>query len=132
VNNHGYYVLTEHSFAKGMTAFVRYGVANGEANIFDSCLGTGVQWIGLIPSREADRLGLAYVRAHASGAYKESVIQNGDPTPEDSESVIEVTYRAQINDHVALQPDYQWVFDPGVNPQLDNAQVFGLRLELGF
>jgi carbohydrate-selective porin OprB len=31
-----------------------------------------------------------------------------------------------------LQPDIQYVFDPGVNPNLDDAIILGLRVALSF
>jgi porin len=47
-----------------------------------------------------------------------------------SETVVELTYRAQISRFFVLQPDVQWVVNPGMNPELADALVFGLRAHL--
>ena len=46
------------------------------------------------------------------------------------ETNLELTYRAPVTDWLTLQPDIQYVINPGVDPELDNALVFLLRFEL--
>lgn len=53
----------------------------------------------------------------------------GTPT-ERTETNLELTWRASINDWLTLQPTLQYVLNPGLDPTLDNALVFGLRFEV--
>ena len=50
---------------------------------------------------------------------------------EGHETAIELTYRARITDGLEVQPDIQYIVNPGTDPALDNALVFGIRIELG-
>ena len=48
------------------------------------------------------------------------------------EIAIELTYRAEITEYLAIQPDLQYVINPGLVPGRDDAFVAGLRLELSW
>ncbi len=53
------------------------------------------------------------------------------PAPAEShETNIELSYSAQINDWLRVQPMIQYVMNPGANKTLDNALVFGVRFEM--
>jgi porin len=45
------------------------------------------------------------------------------------ETTVEITYRAPVTDWLTLQPDLQYVRQPGFDPGLEDAWVIGLRLE---
>ncbi|MBU4434263.1 MAG: carbohydrate porin [Alphaproteobacteria bacterium] len=49
-----------------------------------------------------------------------------------AETTVELTYRYQVNDRLALQPDVQYVVHPASQAGLDNALIVGLRLNLTF
>jgi porin len=53
-------------------------------------------------------------------------------TFEAHETAIELTYRMQATPWLALQPDVQYIVNPGTDPSLDNAWVVGLRFELSW
>ena len=71
-----------------------------------------------------------------------NIAENGQPFkdqedysgvhPRNYESDIELTYRAPINDWLAVQPDVQYTINPGSNPLLKNDLIIGLRLEFGY
>ena len=46
--------------------------------------------------------------------------------------VLEVTYQAQITKWLSMQPDLQFVVNPGGNQDLKNALVIGLRTAITF
>ena len=48
------------------------------------------------------------------------------------ELALEWTYRAQIMPWLALQPDPQHVMNPGTLREIQNATIFGARIEVGF
>jgi porin len=47
-----------------------------------------------------------------------------------AETNIELTYSVQVTPWLRLQPDIQYIFNPGLDEGLDNALVIGLRIEL--
>ena len=52
--------------------------------------------------------------------------------PERHETALELTYRAQITDWFGLQPDIQYIINPGLDSELDNAFVYGFRFDVVF
>ena len=46
------------------------------------------------------------------------------------EASIELTYRIPINEWLTLQPDVQFIFNPGADPALADSLALGLRFEL--
>lgn len=53
-----------------------------------------------------------------------------DQPVEDAEVTIELTYRAPLSPWLAVQPDLQYVINPGTEPDLANALVATARFEL--
>lgn len=108
-----------------MTAFLRYGIANDKLNALDSYIGGGLVMSDLVDSRPDDQLGIAFSSARVGDPFKRATagVKN-------SETKIELTYSAQINDWLRLQPDIQYVVNPGFDPSLKNALVLGLQFEL--
>lgn len=129
--NQGQYLLAEHVFGGGISAFLRYGTATGAVNMFEDCVGTGIQILGPFNGRPEDRFGIAWTRASLSNQYKTMQEQSGNSFNQ-SESVFETSYRFQLNENMAVQPDYQWVIHPSADPSIANAQVGAIRFEIGF
>jgi len=105
--------------------FGRLGIADERYNVASAFLGAGVNWIGPLPRRPDDRFGVAVAWAEASEDYRVS-----QATIDRREVAFELTYRASITDRVTVQPDIQYVVNPGLNPALDDALAVGLRLEV--
>ncbi len=128
--NGGIYGFVEAPVYRGkdgvsLRGFLRYGVANDELNIFDSYLGAGVVVSGLLPSRPDDRFGLAVARAGIGAAWDRAA-----GGADNHETSIELTYSMQVTDWLRVQPDLQYIVNPGGNPGIDNAFAVGLRFEL--
>jgi porin len=105
--------------------FLRGGIAEDNVNRFSDFIGTGVVVDGAVWGRAGDSAGFAIARAHNGKPYRELT----DPVGS-AETAFELTYRINVNDHFALQPDLQYVIDPDTNPALDDALVVGVRAEL--
>jgi porin len=102
-------------------AFARYGSAEDRINEFADSWSVGVRRRGIFVARPDDELGIAYTRADvgsAAGAGRDRY-----------EAALELTYRAAISDWLTIQPDIQYIFNPGADPALDDSLAFGLRLE---
>ena len=75
------------------------------------------------------------------GWYRHRAVSNGGPfrrmrhavgAPVDSHEIaIELTYRVQLTPALALQPDIQYIVNPGTEPALRNALAVGLRISWG-
>ncbi len=135
-NNSGVYFIAEQSLyheqvdtSQGLAAVLRYGVANADVNRFDQALYVGAVYTGLIAGRDNDQLGFSFGIAHNGAKYRQSQRDAGTPAQE-NETGLELTYRAQITPWLAIQPDIQYIIHPNTDPQLSNATVIGVRLEI--
>jgi porin len=102
-------------------AFARYGAAEHRSNEFADSWSIGVRHRGLLHARPDDEIGIGYTRADVSSAFGE--------TRDGYEAAIELTYRAALTDWLTIQPDIQFIFNPGADPALDDSLAIGLRLE---
>jgi porin len=136
-HNTGMYFFTETGLyrepgdaAQGLAVFGRYGVANADINPLRDYLGAGLVYTGLLPDRPIDSLGLALAYARTGDAYRDATALAGNRA-ESGELTVELTYRYEVTDGIAVQPDLQYIFNPGADPALDNALVIGTRIEIG-
>jgi porin len=112
---------------KGLTVFARFGIANGDVNRFDYAWSTGAVYTGLFPGRDEGQLGLGVEGAHNSSKYRESV-----GVSDASMTAFELTYSDYVAPWLAVQPDIQYVVNPGTDPGLNDAVVAGVRLTARF
>ncbi len=107
-----------------VSGFLRYGTANGALNPFDRYIGAGVLMSGLVPRRPDDQIGISMARARCSADFRAAA------KAESHETAFEFTYVLRISDILQIQPDLQYIFNPGADPELENALVVGVRLDL--
>ena len=125
-------------------AFARAMGAPSDRNLIDFSADGGIVYKGPF-GRSDDQVGLAlaYVRVgSAARGFDADVIKfTGVPGPiRSGETVLEATYRFQLTPWWQLQPDFQYVFNPGGGvPSLStptrrvgDAAVFGLRTAITF
>ncbi|MFM7396694.1 MAG: carbohydrate porin [Gammaproteobacteria bacterium] len=72
-------------------------------------------------------LGIAYAR---NGRPARRLLAAQGETLLSNETVIELTWRVPIAERVALQPDVQYILNPGSLAGVSDALAFGLRIEL--
>lgn len=116
--------------SRGLTLSARVGVADPRTNRFVSYTGAAAVYRGLLPGRPADELGVGVAAAHNGNPFLEARRAEGRPAAR-TETAVELTYRIQ-GERWALQPDLQWVVNPGTDPTLDAALAAGVRAELRF
>lgn len=136
--NQGIYLLGEYQLYResfdsnqGMAIFARYGLANDDINQLQNYFGAGLVYTGLFPGRDEDQLGLAIAIASNGDKFKLQQQNSGSPV-EDKETTIELTYRTQILPWLVIQPDVQFIKNPGMDPAISDATVIGLRAEIIF
>ena len=116
---------------KGLNWFGRLGFAPQDQNFIGFYFDTGLTYKGLIPSRDDDTIGIAFDYAQLSVVAQKAAIVSGS-VGVGAEMLLEVTYQAQITKWLGMQPDLQFVVNPGGNQDLKNAFVIGLRVAITF
>ena len=129
----------------GIGVFARIMGATGDRNLVNLYVDAGVTWKGAIPGRDADTigLGLAIARISDTTSQLDSDVARSTATAypiRRHETVLELTYQAQIAPWLQLQPTAQYIFNPNgsvPNPlvpsrRLNDAAVFGLRTAITF
>ncbi len=106
---------------RGLRAFLEYGNTQSGINVIDWHTGGGVAWKGPLPARPGDTLGFSPQYVHISS-------QAG--LPKSYELAIEAFYRLRVTDMVVIQPDLQYIINPG--GKYTNTLVGTVRMEVDF
>jgi porin len=128
--NSGLYVIAErdlwrHDDGRGVGMFLQAGFADSDRNQVGSYYGLGTTWTGPLPGRGEDVAGFAIAHARNGDDFRRL-----NPGVERAETVLELSYLVAPTPWFTVQPDVQYVIDPGMDPGLDNALVVGVRLQL--
>ena len=136
--NWGIYGLGEKIFftnggntSEYVSVFLRAGISDKQINSIDGYLGCGIVLSESFSRSFQDPIGFAVAAAHISNKYSE-ITQPGNSTADNWEVSLELSYRAQVSSIFALQPDIQYVINPGIDPSIENVLIMGMRLELAF
>ncbi len=116
---------------QGLGWFGRVSFAPADRNFISFYVDAGVTYKGLIPTRDNDTVGLAFGYAQLSGGAQNSLAGEGS-NPAGAEMVLEFTYQAQITPALVVQPDIQYIINPGGTTGLNNALVIGARASIAF
>lgn len=128
--NNGWYGFAEGTANFGaanrqtLSAFIRYGTANGALNPFDRYFGAGMMMSGFVPRRPDDQIGVSVATARCGADFRAA------NNTRSHETAIEFTYVLPITDRLQIQPDLQYILNPGADRTLENALVIGVRMEL--
>lgn len=87
----------------------------------------GSAWQGPLPARPEDHLYGTWQIGNFSGPYANSVGQSSNGA---FESVLNTGYIIQINKQFSVQPDIQYIIQPGGFGQSGNALVLGLQVTI--
>jgi porin len=112
---------------QGLGLFARFGYADREMNRIAWFWSVGASYLGLVPQREEDVLGIGIYQAIGSERYRDAQ----DPDFE-RETGIEVYYRIVALPWLAVTPDLQVIVDPGGRKSADDAVVLALRVRVSF
>ncbi len=113
--------------AQGLGLFFQLAGADEEVAEVDLHCGIGVQYVGLLPSRDDDIVGVMVSYVHFSAPARQVAAFT-----QDYEMAFELFYKLQLTPWLALQPDLQYIKNPGGNQLLRDAVVATLRIEATF
>jgi porin len=119
---------------RSVSVFARLMGAPGDRNLINFSVNAGITMKAPLPGRDDDSFGIGFGIAKVSPTAAGFDLDSGVP-PRGTETFIEVTYQAQVTGWWQLQPDLQYVFNPGggiLNPnnpsqRVGNEAIFGLR-----
>ncbi|MBI1774077.1 MAG: carbohydrate porin [Proteobacteria bacterium] len=152
--NYGIYLILDQMLWRdpgtedsGPGVFLRLAASPEDRNVISRYIDGGISYKGLVPSRVDDvsiiGFGLAQVGSHARGLDVDARTFAGINRPvRDKEILLEVSYKAQIAPWWTVQPDVQYIINPGgrvatpsdpagVRP-IPDALVFGVRTTIAF
>jgi len=131
----GYFVADQQLWRKpdtedqGLSGFLRIGAAPDDRNIVPFYFDTGFNFKGLLPGRDKDIAGLGLSYTNLSGKACDDA---GNPPRTHHETILEATYKVALKEWFTVQPDFQYVFNPGGTENAPNAVVVGIRCNLTF
>jgi len=151
-SNAGFYVMTQQTvwredteenlarkrnvFGPGaMTGITMFSVwvfgPDETLNQFPIYNNTGIVWQGILPSRPDDFAAAGVAWGRISNDLRANQQLNGNPVQE-YEVVLEANYRYQVTPFLYVQPDIQYVINPGAANQFPDALVLGAQMGVIF
>lgn len=122
----GGYALVEGTLAKhgkaALLGWARVGVASARTNLIGLYLGGGVAW-----RDEEHEIGLAVAHARLGEPGRRATLAT-EGGADRAETAIELTYSRPVTPWLTVQPDLQYVINPGWVPYRADALVVGVRL----
>ena len=88
-------------------------------------------YTGAFKGRDEGKLGLGVTGAHNGSQFKAASLNSGTPV-DIAETTFELTYSDKITQWLSVQPDIQYIINPGTDKALDNALVLGTRFTINF
>jgi porin len=117
-----------------VNVFALATAAPADRNFSSLFIEAGLVWVGPRESRDADilSLGVAYTNlSHAQQTLGSDLVRFGSATKafRGGETVIELTYQAAVTKWLLVQPDVQYIINPGagVPTVASNGQVLPLK-----
>jgi hypothetical protein len=111
---------------QGIGAFLQIGVADAAVSDADLHVGGGLIWIGALPGRDEDQIGVGPSYVHFSDKAQKAGIY-----ADDHELSMSMFYKFQATPWLSVKPDLQYIRHPG-GAGLDDAVVGTLRVEALF
>ena len=132
---------------RSVSVFAHAMGAPGDRNLISFSANAGINLKAPLPGRDDDTfgvgVGIARISRYASGFDRDTNYYGSAPFPvptRGTETFLEVTYQIQVTPWLLIQPDFQYIFNPGggiVNPnnpalRVKNEAVFGARTGVTF
>jgi porin len=145
-NVYGLYVIFDQavwrmpgSDAKGVDLFGRIMGAPSDRNLVDFYADGGVNFSGMVPRRPDDYLAIGFDYSSISDRAHGFDLDSGVPVARNFEALLEICYTMQLKPGWTLQPDFQYIWQPGGNVPnrtgagvVGNATVLGIRSTVNF
>ena len=133
----GAYGLAERTFLDGgdrgrsFTGFLRGGFSDGDTGPFKGGWQIGGLMSHVFASRPDSQFSFGVDQAYLGDKYRKASAAGGAPL-DSAETHFEITYADQLFEHLVVQPDFQYILNPGGDGAAKNELVFLLRLKASF
>jgi len=118
---------------QGVGIFARFIGAPEDRNLIDFYFDGGFTFTGMFRGRPNDALAIGFAYTNISDRVSAFDVDFGEPVARNYEALIEVSYTYQVNPGLAIQPDFQYIFQPGGNVAgQKDATVVGARTTISF
>jgi porin len=124
---------------KGVALFGRVIGAPSDRNLIDFYADGGLTFTGMIPHRPDDSFAIGFAYTGISKDAQGFDLDSGLPVARTYEALLEICYTFQLKPGWTLQPDFQYIWQPGGNVPDDagtgavkNAAVLGARTTINF
>ena len=117
--------------AKHLQAFFRSGMTDGNVTNLDYAVQSGIVAGGFVPSRPDAEMGFSVSQTHNAKKFIRAAELAGTPMKK-AEYGLEFYYRDSIYRGVTIQPDMQYIINPGTDPAIENAWIVGMRVDISF
>jgi porin len=118
---------------QGVGLFARFIGAPEDRNLIDFYFDGGITFSGMIPGRPADAFAIGFAYTSISDDVSAFDVDLGEPVARNYEALIEICYTFEVKPGWAIQPDFQYIFQPGGNVAgVDDAIVVGARSSMAF
>lgn len=123
---------------QGVAVFARVMTAKDDRNLVDFYTDMGITFTGMIPGRPNDAFAIGFAYVGISDTVHAYDVDLGLPVAQNYESAIEFCYTMQLRPGWTLQPDFQYIWQPGGNVvdesgrRVENAAVIGARTAFSF
>ncbi len=131
---HGGYALLEHALlnqdkTRATTAFLRAGFSDGDTTPFAGGWQAGVLVERVFAARPDSVLSVGVNQGVISDGHRRNQVDAGARMGE-SEVQVEITYSDALAPFLRLQPDLQWIRNPGGDRSVDDAIIAALRVSV--
>lgn len=133
-HSNGFYAMVEKTIytpdadgKRHLDIFARGANTAGTVSQFDFDWSTGLSYTGAIAARPNDVAGVMFHGANNSAPYLRAT-----PGSTKSEWGMELTYAAQIKPWLSIQPDIQYINNPGTTEEIKDSWVVGFRSGVSF
>ncbi len=116
---------------KGLDLLLEFVGAPGDRNSLQFEVTSGARYTGLIPGRDQDKVGFGVIYSNNGGAYSQAY-QNANGRSLGGETTIELDYQYNPAPWLSIQPDTQFIVEPGGDGTRSPIVVMGLRTIVRF
>ena len=116
---------------KGLDLLFQVVGEPGDRNPLQYEFTAGGRYTGLIPSRPTDKIGFGLIYSDNADSYSDANENAGGPGL-GGETTLEADYQFNPAPWLSIQPDVQYIIDPGGNSDRSDILVLGLRTIVKF
>ena len=123
--------VAEKPSQQGLGWFGRIAFGPQNRNFVGFYAESGVVYTGLIPARDEDQVGIGFTYAQLTNGARKTLEFEGSRGV-GAEMLLEFSYKAILTPWLDVQPDAQFIINPGGTQDLNNAFVVGGRVSINF